>query len=33
MKSNAPDLADITPGEILAEEWIKPDHLCYQCPQ
>ena len=30
MKTNAPDLADITPGEILAEEWIKPHHLSFR---
>jgi len=30
MKTKAPDLTDITPGEILAEEWIKPHHLSFR---
>ena len=30
MKTKAPDLANVTPGEILAEEWIKPNHLTYR---
>jgi addiction module HigA family antidote len=30
MKTKLPDLSDITPGEILLEEWIKPHTLsCY----
>lgn len=29
MKTKSPDLANITPGEILAEDWIKPNHLTY----
>lgn len=31
MKTKTPDLANITPGEILLEEWIKPHDLsCYE---
>jgi addiction module HigA family antidote len=31
MKSKLPIISDITPGEILLEEWIKPHELsCYE---
>jgi addiction module HigA family antidote len=30
MKINPPDLGNITPGEILTEDWIKPNHLTYR---
>lgn len=31
MKTKAPKISDITPGEILHEDWIKPHHLsCYE---
>jgi len=31
MKTKTPDLTNITPGEILLEEWIKPHGLpCYE---
>lgn len=29
MKTKRPDVADITPGEILAEDWVKPNGLTY----
>ncbi len=34
MKTKLPDLSDITPGEILLEEWMKPHGLTgYQVSQ
>jgi addiction module HigA family antidote len=30
MKTTLPNLADITPGEILNEDWIKPHQLTYR---